>query len=262
MEASEASSLAQGLRIVRVVADREKWGRPLYGVTQIATDLGLDRSRVSRLTQELCDLGLLQRVERGPFRPGPAYFTLAASLNTGWAHESRAELQRIEASLGLRGKLSVLDGARVILVRSSSGHGALAGSMHPGMVTPVWCTGSGRALLWDLGAADISEVLDDVEFIGVGGPQAAHSAAEVAALMERDHERGYVYAIEEFEHGVHEIAVPVRTREGQIAASLCVYGGRDEFEGRLEEIHAVLEESSRTLAAGAPSRLSPAPANP
>ncbi|WP_457964898.1 helix-turn-helix domain-containing protein [Arthrobacter sp. D1-29] len=249
MESSEASSLAQGLRIVRVVADREKWGRPLYGVTQIAADLGLDRSRVSRLTQELCDLRLLERVERGPFRPGSAFFALAASLNTGWAHDSRAELQRIEASLGLPGKLSVLDGARVILVRSSAGHGALAGSIHPGMVTPVWCTGSGRALLWDHTAQGIAEVLDDVEFIGVGGPQAAHSAAEVAALMERDHPRGCVYAVEEFEHGVHEIAVPIRSPEGRIVASLCVYGGRDEFDGRLEEIRTGLEESARTLSA-------------
>ncbi len=253
MESSEVSSLAQGLRILRVVADREKWGRPLYGVTQIAADLGMDRGRVSRLTQELCDLRLLERVERGPFRPAAAYFSLAASLNVGWAHDSRAELQRIEASLGLRGKLSVLDGARVILIRSSTTHGALAGLMHPGMVTPVWCTGAGRALLWDHSGDAIREVLDDVEFIGVGGPQAAHSAAEVSALMDRDHERGYVYAVEEFEHGVFEIAVPVRSPEGRIVASLGVYGGRDEFEGRLDGIRARLEASALQLAGTTPA---------
>ena len=56
---SEASSMAQGLRIVRLVADREKWGRRLLGVSQIASELEMDQSRVSRLTQELCELGLL-----------------------------------------------------------------------------------------------------------------------------------------------------------------------------------------------------------
>ena len=61
---SEASSMAQGLRIVRLVADREKWGRRLLGVSQLASELDMEQSRVSRLTQELCDLGLLERVER------------------------------------------------------------------------------------------------------------------------------------------------------------------------------------------------------
>lgn len=249
METSEVSSLAQGLRIVRIVADREKWGRSLYGVTQIAVELGMDRSRVSRLTQELCDLDLLERVDRGPFRAGPAFFSLAASLNGGWASSSRVELQRITADLGLKGRVSVRDGARVILIRSSSDHGLSGGMMQPGMITPVWCTGSGRALLWDHSGKVLQELLADVEFIGVGGPQAAHSAAEVLALMERDRPRGVVHAVEEFEHGVHELAVPLRDPAGTIVASLCVFGERREFDGRTEEIGAAIEESARRLAA-------------
>lgn len=249
METSEVSSLAQGLRIVRIVADREKWGRSLYGVTQIAVELGMDRSRVSRLTQELCDLDLLERVDRGPFRAGPAFFSLADSLNGGWVSSSRGELQRITADLGLRGRVSVRDGARVILIRSSSDHGLSGGMMQPGMITPVWCTGSGRALLWDHSGKALQELLADVEFIGVGGPQAAHSTGEVLALMERDRPRGVVHAVEEFEHGVHELAVPLRDPAGAIVASLCVFGERREFDGRTEEISAAIEESARRLAA-------------
>lgn len=247
MEASEVSSLAQGLRIVRVVTDREKWGRSLYGVTQIAAELGMDRSRVSRLTQELCDLSLLERVERGPFRAGPAFFSLAASLNTGWVRASRTELQRITAGLGLKGKVSVRDGARVILVRSSSDHGLPGGILQPGMVTPVWCTGSGRALLWDHSDAELRALLADVEFIGVGGPQAAHSPAEVAALLKRDRAQGFVYAPEEFEHGIHELAVPIRESTGRIVASLCVFGEQHEFERRLPLIRTAIQESVQRL---------------
>src|SRR4029453_7193675 len=80
----EASSLAQGLRLIRLVTDREKQGRQLLGVSQLAAELDMEQSRVSRLAQELCDLELLERVDRGPFRTGPRFFSLAASFHLGW----------------------------------------------------------------------------------------------------------------------------------------------------------------------------------
>ncbi len=247
---SEASSMAQGLRIVRLVADREKRGRRLFGVSQLASELEMEQSRVSRLTQELCDLGLLERVERGPFRAGPRFFGLAASLNTGWVRETKPELEALLASLGLRCRVSVRDGYRAILLRASS-NDALPGSfVKPGMVTPVWCTGSGRALLWDHDHAAIEELLTDVNFIGVGGPGAAHSSLEVDGFMNRDRAHGFVLAAEEFEHGIHELAVPVRNPEGGILASLSVLGGRQEIEGRADEIAGMLTEAARRLASG------------
>lgn len=244
---SEASSMAQGLRIVRLVADREKRGRRLLGVSQLATELEMEQSRVSRLTQELCDLRLLERVERGPFRIGPRFFGLAASLNTGWVSESRTVLEDLVASLGLRCRLSVRDGFRAILLRASS-NDALPGSfVKPGMVTPAWCTGSGRALLWDHHQAAIQDLLKDVNFIGIGGPGAAHSPLEVVGLMDRDRERGFVVAAEEFEHGIYELAVPVRSPDGSILASLCVLGGQEEIEGGSNDIAKALWEAAGRL---------------
>src|SRR5450830_1235216 len=176
MESSaESSSMTQGLRIVRLVADREKSGRRLFGVSQLATELGMEQSRVSRLTQELCELGLLERVDRGPFRTGPQFFALAASLNTGWVHGSRAELEALVARFGLRFRVSAREGFRVLLLRSSTNDALPWSFVRPGMETPVWCTGSGRALLWDQDSAAILDLLSEVNFIGVGGPGAAHS---------------------------------------------------------------------------------------
>ncbi|MGO4652927.1 IclR family transcriptional regulator [Arthrobacter sp. 2RAF22] len=244
---SEASSMAQGLRIVRLVADREKWGRRLLGVSQLASELDMEQSRVSRLTQELCDLGLLERVERGPFRTGPQFFGLAASLNTGWVRQSRTELEALVATLGLRSRVSVREGFRVILLRASS-NDALPGSfVKPGMVTPTWCTGSGRALLWDHEQAAIQDLLKDANFIGVGGPGAAHSTEEVCELMDRDRNRGFIVAAEEFEHGVYELAVPVRDPEGAILASLSVLGNRPQIESRAGKIAKVLTEAAARL---------------
>ncbi|AXJ08962.1 IclR family transcriptional regulator [Arthrobacter sp. PM3] len=248
MDASaEASSVAQGLRIVRLVADREKRGRRLLGVSQLASELDMEQSRVSRLTQELCELGLLERVERGPFRTGPRFFGLAAALNAGWVRESRTELEALVASFGLRARVCAREGFRVILLRASSNDAVPGSFVKPGMVTPVWCTGAGRALLWDEPEPALQTLLGDVNFIGVGGPGAAHSTQEVADLMERDRVRGYIVAEEEFEHGVYELAVPVRGAAGSILASLSVLGGRAEIISRADDIAAALTSAAARL---------------
>lgn len=221
---AEASSTAQGLRIVRLVADREKNGSPLPGVSQIAAELSMDQSRVSRLAQELCGLGLLERRDRGPFRVGPGFFSLAAARNTGWVREAKAELEALVAATGLRARLSVRDGFRVILLRSSSNDSLPGSFVQPGMVTPAWCTGAGRALLWDFDRTALDNLLQDVNYIGIGGPGAAHTTAEVWDLMIRDRAAGFVAASEEYEHEVVEVAVPVRDSGGAILASLSVLG--------------------------------------
>ena len=244
---SEASSMAQGLRIVRLVADREKWGRRLLGVSQLAAELEMEQSRVSRLTQELCELGLLERVERGPFRTGPRFFSLAAALNTGWVRESRTELESLVASFSLRSRVSVREGFRAILLRASSNDAVPGSFVKPGMVTPVWCTGSGRALLWDDGTPAVQDLLKDVNFIGIGGPGAAHSPQEVVELMDRDRARGFILAEEEFEHGVYELAVPVRGADGSILAALSVLGSRAEITSGADDIAAALTEAAEGL---------------
>lgn len=248
METSpEASTMAQGLRIVRLVTEREKSGRQLLGVSQLAAELQLDQSRMSRLTQELCDIGLLEREERGPFRAGPRFFGLAASLNNGWFRGAGAELERLVSSLGLRARVSVRAGFRVLLVRASSNDMAAGSFAFPGMITPVWCTGAGRALLWDHKRKELDALLQDVSFIGVGGPQAAHSASEVWELMVRDRPQGHVAAAEEFEHGIHELAVPVRDGHGRITAALSVLGHYEQLRGNPSQVAAALLESAARL---------------
>jgi DNA-binding IclR family transcriptional regulator len=224
VDPAEASSMVQGLRIVRLVVDLEKLGRPLPGVSQLAAELPMDQSRVSRLTRELCDLGLLEREGRGPFRAGPAFFALAGSLNTGWVLAAGPVLESLVSALGMRARVSVRDGFRAILVRSSSNDSVPGSFVKPGMVSPVWCTGAGRALLWDLDRPGLEALLGDINYVGIGGPNAAHSTGEVWDLMVRDRAAGVIAAGEEFEHHVVELAVPVRGPSGDILASVSVLG--------------------------------------
>lgn len=243
--------MAQGLRIVRLVVDREKSGRQLLGVSQLAAELEMDQSRVSRLAQELCDLGLLERVDRGPFLTGPRFFSLAASLNTGWVQDAKPALESLVSALGLRARLTVRDGFRAILLRASSNDAGQGSFVAPGMVSPVWCTGAGRALLWDDDRAALDELLREVNFIGVGGPGAAHSIDGVWDLMARDLPRGYITSEEEFEHDIVELAVPVRKADGGILASLSVLGRRAEVGEDTAGVATVLRGAADRLGSSA-----------
>ncbi|PRI12448.1 IclR family transcriptional regulator [Leucobacter massiliensis] len=203
------SALRQGAALLSAVADRERSGRAGLSASRLAEQTGIERSRTSRLTQELVELGFLQRDEDATFRAGPAYFELAASRQEEWLRAARGALRSLVARFRVSARVLAADGPRAVLLRLETASGAPETAATPGMVTPIWCTGGGRALLWLDSRARLEERLRGVEFVGVGGPRAAHSAAGVWELMERDRARGFVSADQEFEYGVREIAAPV-----------------------------------------------------
>ena len=90
----------------------------------------------------------------------------------------------------------------MILLRTSSNDAVPGSFVKPGMVTPVWCTGAGRALLWDLDRPALRALLQDVNYIGIGGPGAAHSTEKSGNSWSGTVPQGFITAAEEFEHGV------------------------------------------------------------
>jgi DNA-binding IclR family transcriptional regulator len=165
--------------------------------------------------------------------------------------DAKPELESLVAALGLRARLSVRDGYRAILLRASSNDASLGSFVAPGRVTPVWCTGAGRALLWDHDQPALDQLLHEVNFIGVGGPGAAHSTAEVRELMARDVARGHITCDEEFEHDILELAVPVRVGDGSILAALSVLGRRADVGDDAAGVAAVLRGAADRLGSSA-----------
>ncbi len=228
---SAASSLTQGLALVEAAVTQERSGRQGHNASRLAQSTGIERSRVSRLTQELRTLGYLDRDEASVLSAGANFFATAAALNGGWVRSARRELRALASQLGMTARLSVAAGAGALLLRYESGVGANDPSTRAGMVTPIWCTGAGRALLWDLSPEDLALLLRDVQFVGVGGPAAARSVDQVQALQVRDRERGIIVAAEEYVEGVHEYALPVRL-DGVVVASLSVSGSTLSASGQ------------------------------
>ena len=218
------SSLAQGLRLLDEVVDRERSGRAGHTASRLAEATGIERSRVSRLTRELVALRYLERDDAQAFRAGDGFLRVAAALQEPLLRAARTELRAIAARFPVTARVTGRDGVRAVLLRYEAGVGASEASVRPGMVTPTWSTGAGRAMLWDHDRRLLDALLADVQFVGVGGPGAARSIDEVDALMRRDRERGVIWAEEEFDDGVLEIGLPIRDGDGRIIAAISASG--------------------------------------
>ncbi|MFK4272396.1 IclR family transcriptional regulator [Streptomyces milbemycinicus] len=244
-KAQAASSLRTGLQIINAVLERETSGRTGFNVARLAQEIGIDPSKASRMTQELCDRGFLERREDSTLRVAAGFYELGRALNHGLPGASRPVLRRLAIAHGVGARLSVRDGVLVRLLRSEAA--AEPWPARAGLVTPCWCTGAGRALLLDHSGDEIAALLEGYELIGVGGPGAAHSAEELTAANDRDRPGGMVAAHEEFEHGITEYAVPVRDGEGRIFAALAVLGRLTDLRPGEEAIRADLTAAALSL---------------
>lgn len=246
-----SSSLVQGLKLLDVAVSQERRARPGLNASRLAEATGIERSRVSRLTQELRARELLSRDDDALFSAGSEFFRTAAVLNAPWLRTSRAALRVLASKLGLNALITIADGPRGVLLRYERSADGVDRSLREGLVTPIWCTGAGRALLWDHTPEQLEELLDDVQFVGVGGPTAARSTDDVRALLERDRADALIAAAEEYDEGVDEFALPIRHR-GEVIASLAVRG-RHRRKGATRDTRALLTQFAGELSAAASS---------
>lgn len=240
-----SSSLTQGLALLAAAVEQERSARPGVTASRLAEYTGIERSRVSRLSRELSERRLLERDGDALFTAGAEFFRTAAALNVSWLRESRVALRSLASALGMNAFITVAEGVRGVVLRHETAAEGPDRSLRDGLVTPIWCTGAGRALLWDHGRADIETLLHDVQFVGVGGPTAPRSADEVERMQERDRAAGLISAREEYDQGVDEFALPIR-HGGAVIASIAVRG-RHTSKGPSRRTRMLLEQFSQQL---------------
>jgi DNA-binding IclR family transcriptional regulator len=241
------TSLTQGLTLLHTAIARERSGRSGWALSRLSEVAGVERSRASRVTRELRRLDFVERDETTALRAGPAFFAAAGARHEPWLRAARVHLRAMAAHLGMTARVVAADGPRALLLRVEGADAAGAGTLRPAAVTPIWCTGAGRALLWDHSRADLDALLGDAQFVGVGGPGAARTVDAVDALQRRDRARGLVVAREEYVAGVDEYALPVRGPHGIVAA--VSLSGPPAGAGRARRIEASLTDSAERLSA-------------
>ncbi len=250
MVGESEANLRKELAILIVLGGEEAVEDGGLGVVRVADLIGREKSQVSRTLKALAESGL---VDRDPstlhYRLGWRFFALAAR-----AGEQRLLkvapplLERLEKSLGETVHLSVLQGTEVLTVLSRSPPHAVKADGWAGRTVPVYCTSSGRVLLFDHDHEALSDLLSGVEFRRLR-PGTVRNVEELHARLGVARERGYALVDEEFEFGLVGAAAPVRDFKGHLVAALNVSAPKFRLGDRLESAGQEVKRTADELSA-------------
>ncbi len=195
------------------------------GVTEIAAELGVHKSTVSRLITVLESRGYVEGAsERGKYRLG---FSIARLARASSGHLDLVKLSQdvcdtLARESGETTNLAILDGDRIVNIAEAIGPEQVTLRTWVGQSCPAHATSSGKALLAGLEPADLRG-----RFAATLESFTAHTVATLADL-ERElatvRERGWASVIEELEVGLNALSAPVYDAGSKVIAALSVSG--------------------------------------
>ncbi len=251
MVAEEATSLRRALEILFTL-DGDAGQDGGLGVTRVAALVGRDKSQVSRTLKVLASYGLAERdAQTRGYRLGPRLFALAGrAARTALLAAGDPLLRRLVGELGETAHLSLLQGAEVLTVLSESPNRSVQAADWVGRTAPVYCTSSGRALLFDHDREALGALMRGVELDGVPG-RAPKDLDDLYARIQSARRLGFALVEEEFEPGLVAVAAPVRDFSGRVSAAINVSAPQfrlgEGMEAAGQAVRAAADELSAQL---------------
>jgi DNA-binding IclR family transcriptional regulator len=132
------------------------------GVTELAVELGVHKSTVSRLISVLEARGFVEQIsERGKYRLGFAITRLARSTNAqlDLVKQSQTACDALAMDSGETTNIAILDGDRIVNVAEAVGPNGIALRTWIGQICPAHATSSGKVLLAALDGGELRERL-------------------------------------------------------------------------------------------------------
>ncbi|MCK0174366.1 IclR family transcriptional regulator [Mycolicibacterium sp. F2034L] len=223
------------------------------GVTEIAAELDVHKSTVSRLIAVLEGRGFVEQISgRGKYRLGFAIARLAraASGHLDLGRLSQDICDGLTDALGETTNVAILDEDRIVNVVESIGPGEITLRTWVGQNCPAHATSSGKVLLAALDVAEVRARLP-VE-LPKFTPATIDTLDDLLTELTEVRERGWSTVCEELEVGLNAVAAPVRDANDQVIAALSVSGpayrvGEDSFAEVAKQTVAAADAVSRRL---------------
>ena len=248
-----SQSLERGLTILATFTP----DRPALGVSELARRLGLTRSTTHRYVATLATLGYLQQDEpTRKYRLGPRVLDLGFSMlgSLELREIAAPHLRRLTDVTGHTSNLAIRDDTDVILIDRVRGRPGpyhhLEFTLHVGSRIPAYCSATGKALLAFLPRRDLDQLLDRID-LTQRGPRTLTSKKALLAELERVHRTGFAVNDEELESALRSIAVPVRSRSGQVVAAvnIAIPWSPQPIIELVSQHGPVLQDTARQIAA-------------
>jgi DNA-binding IclR family transcriptional regulator len=246
--AAAVQSVDRALLVLEILA---KLGQA--GVTEIAAELGVHKSTVSRLLAVLESRGYVEQVSgRGKYRIGFSIARLAraSSGRLDLVKLSQDVCDGLAAEVGETTNVAILDDNRIINIVEAIGPAEITLRSWVGQSCPAHATSSGKVLLAGLDAAEVRsrfgaglEAFTDSTIVKI---------ADLECQLAIVRERGWASVSEELEVGLNAVAAPLYDAGAQVIAALSVSGpsyrlGDQQFEEIAKRTIGAAETISRRL---------------
>ncbi|MGP4085287.1 IclR family transcriptional regulator [Streptomyces sp. KR55] len=242
-------SVDRAVSVLEILAQRGE-----AGVSEVAAEIDVHKSTAFRLLGALEARGLVeQTAERGKYRLGFGIVRLAGAV-TGRldiTQQGRPVCEQLSEEIGETVNIAVMQEHYAVNLYQVRGPGAVGTHNWVGQLTPVHATSSGKILLAHLPEKERADVLAASGMQKLT-PHTLTASTRLEKNLAETRERGYAVTLEEFEIGLHAMAAPIRSRDGEVIAALSASGPAYRFtEERIHEFAPVLikgaEEISRRM---------------
>lgn len=212
-------TLGKAIATLALVAEAEQ---PLR-FTDVLALSGEPRGTLHRQLSHLVEEGLLDLDRNQCYVPG---LRLLKFASLAWARNevrllAEPHLKALHRLTGETVHFAVLRGAQVVYLDKVEGRQSVRMYSEVGKVSPVHCTGVGKAALSVLPDALLQERIAGLEF-RVFTAQTHASAAALLAEIAAIRREGVAYDRQEHEEGIHCVAAPVRSDDKSLVAAISV----------------------------------------
>ncbi|UYQ66264.1 IclR family transcriptional regulator [Streptomyces peucetius] len=240
--AGGVQSVDRAVSVLEILAQRGE-----AGVSEVAAEIDVHKSTAFRLLGALEARDLVeQATERGKYRLGFGIVRLAGAVtgSLDLIQQGRPVCERLAEEIGETVNIAVLQEHYAVNLDQVRGPGAVGTYNWVGQLTPPHATSSGKILLAHLSAKERAAVA-----AGSGmqklTPHTITAKTKLEKALAEARERGYAVSLEEFEIGLHAVAAPIRSRDGEVIAALSASGPEYRFtEERIHELAPVLREGA------------------
>lgn len=244
---ASVGTLARGLDILELFAGDS----PELTQTEISERLGLPVPTVHRLVKLLTERGWLVRdsaSRRLRLGLGAARLLPAVRLPDLAREPLRALAQRSGETVNL----ATLDGTDVLYLVSEAGSHLLTLRSHVGLRLPVHATALGKCLLAQLDDEEARRAAGRQPYAALT-PRTVTSWEKLRAQLERVRREGVAYSREEYEVGLHSIAVPLAwvDGDGPVAVNVSLPSSRAGRGATAELTRELLATAARITGAAA-----------
>jgi DNA-binding IclR family transcriptional regulator len=238
-------SVDRAVSVLEILARRGE-----AGVSEVAAELDVHKSTAFRLLGALEARGLVEQAgERGKYRLGFGIVRLAGAV-TGRldvTQQGRAVCERLIEEIGETVNIAVLQEHYAVNLYQVRSPGAVGTHNWVGQLTPVHATSSGKILLAHLPAEARARVLA-ASGLRKLTPHTLTSRTKLEKNLTEARERGYAVTLEELEIGLHAVAAPIRSHDGEVIAALSASGPAYRFtEERLHELAPALLKGAQEI---------------